>query len=125
MILVDTSVWIELLRGSIRVDWEEMGEFAICGPVMQEILQGLDDSPAANEFRRGLDKIAVVGDPVGLDAFADAAEVYRIARRMGYTIRSSTDCLIAVIAIRAGIGIWHRDRDYDHIARFTALRAVS
>ena len=124
MILVDTSVWIELLRGSIRIDWEEMEEFAICGPVMQEVLQGLEDSPAATEIRRDLDKIAIVGSPVGLDVFAEAAEVYRNGRRKGFTIRSSTDCLIAVIAMRAGIGVWHRDRDYDHIARYTPLQAV-
>ncbi len=41
-----------------------------------------------------------------------------------HTIRSSTDCLIAAIAIRNGVPVWHRDRDYDVIAKFTALRAT-
>jgi hypothetical protein len=124
VILVDTSVWIALTRGAVRIDWEEMEDFAICGPVLQEILQGLDDSAAAMEFRLGLGHLAVVGDPVALDAFAEAAEIYRIGRSKGYTIRSSADCLIAAIANRANVGVWHRDRDYDNIARFTALRAV-
>lgn len=124
MILVDTSVWVALMRGTAHVDWEEMDEFAVCGPVIQELLQGLDESPAALEFRRGLGSIAVVGDPMPLEVFTEVAEIYRAGRRKGYTIRSSTDCLIAAVALRAGIGVWHRDRDYDNIARFTALKAV-
>jgi predicted nucleic acid-binding protein len=124
VILVDTSVWIALMRGAVRIDWEEMEEFATCGPVLQEILQGMDDSEEAMEFRRGLGNIAVLGDPLPLDAFAAAAEIYRIGRSKGYTIRSSTDCLIAAIATRAGVAVWHRDRDYDNIARFTALKAM-
>lgn len=77
MILVDTSVWIELLRGTIRVDWELMEEFAICGPVMQEILQGLGDTREALETRRMIGYVTVLGDPIPLDAFEEAAEIYR------------------------------------------------
>jgi predicted nucleic acid-binding protein len=36
-------------------------------------------------------------------------------------IRSSADCLIAAIAIANGIPVWHRDRDFATIARFTLL----
>jgi len=32
------------------------------------------------------------------------------------------DCLIAAIAIDNGVAIWHRDRDYDAIAKYTPLR---
>lgn len=124
MILVDTSVWIWLMRGGGRIDWEQLEEFAVCGPIVQELLQGLDDSAAAIEFRRGLANITLLGDPVALDVFAEAAEIYRTGRRKGFTIRSSTDCLIAAMALRSGVAVWHRDRDYDNIARFTALRAV-
>jgi predicted nucleic acid-binding protein len=92
--------------------------------VLQEILQGLDDTREAIETRRTIGYVTVLGDPVPLDAFEEAAEIYRAGRRKGYTIRSSADCLIAVIAMRAGIAVWHRDRDYDSIARFTALRPV-
>jgi predicted nucleic acid-binding protein len=37
------------------------------------------------------------------------------------TIRSSADCLIAAIAIANSIPVWHRDRDFSAIAKFTAL----
>jgi predicted nucleic acid-binding protein len=38
MILVDTSIWIELLRGKRRplITEDELLEFATCGPVAQE-----------------------------------------------------------------------------------------
>jgi predicted nucleic acid-binding protein len=51
-----------------------------------------------------------------------AAEIYREGRRKGHTIRSTTDCLIAAIAIENGVPMWHRDRDYDAIAKYTPLR---
>ena len=40
MILVDTSVWIELLNGRVgsRVSQEELLNFVTCGPVIQEVL---------------------------------------------------------------------------------------
>jgi len=124
LILVDTSVWIGLIRGSILVDADQMEEFAVCGPIVQEILQGLDDSPGAAQFGKDLANIPVLGDPISLDTFKHAAEIYRTGRRFGVTVRSSTDCLIAAIAIRAGVAVWHRDRDYDHIARYTPLQAM-
>jgi predicted nucleic acid-binding protein len=35
------------------------------------------------------------------------------------------DCLIAAIAIRNSVPVWHKDRDYSLIARYTPLRAVT
>jgi predicted nucleic acid-binding protein len=34
------------------------------------------------------------------------------------------DCLIAAIAIENGVPIWHRDRDFGAIARYTGLRVA-
>jgi predicted nucleic acid-binding protein len=34
------------------------------------------------------------------------------------------DCLIAAIAIEHQVPVWHRDRDFTAIARFTALETV-
>jgi predicted nucleic acid-binding protein len=42
-------------------------------------------------------------------------------RIKGYTIRSSLHCLIAAIAIEWQTPVWHKDRDFDTIARFTLL----
>jgi len=124
MILVDTSVWIELLNGSLgsRVSEKELLNFATCGPVVQEVLQGLRQRPESEAFRQGLLALPILSDPLPNAAFLSAAEIYRLGRAKGYTIRSSTDCLIAAIAIDNGVPVWHKDRDFKSIARFTGLR---
>lgn len=124
MILVDTSVWIELLTGRLgkRVPEEELLNFATCGPILQEVLQGLRDDPASERFQDAFLALPVLSDPLPAASFLSAAEIYRFGRAKGYTIRSSTDCLIAAIAIKNNTPVWHRDRDYDAIARYTDLR---
>jgi len=57
-----------------------------------------------------------------MELFLDAAEIYREGCRRGITIRSSNDCLIAAIAIANGVPVWHKDRDYEQISRYTRLR---
>jgi len=41
-------------------------------------------------------------------------------RRRGVTVRSSIDWLNAAIAIENRVPVWHRDRDFEAIARYTA-----
>jgi predicted nucleic acid-binding protein len=126
MILVDTSVWIELLAGrrgaSLRED--DLPDFVTCGPVVQEVLQGLWPGPESDAFREAFLAIPVLSDPIPLALFLSAADIYRQGRRRGLTIRSSVDCLIAAIAIENRVPVWHRDRDFTAIARYTALEAV-
>ena len=126
MILVDTSIWIELLAGKPRhvIREEDLLRFVTCGPVIQEVLQGLRPGMQSDAFRAAFFAIPVLSDPVPLGLFIAAAEIYRQGRRRGITIRSSADCLIAAIAIEHGIPVWHRDRDFSAIARYTALEAV-
>jgi predicted nucleic acid-binding protein len=65
-----------------------------------------------------------LSDPLPVKVFLDAAEIYRRGRQKGSTIRSSTDCLIAAIAIENRTPIWHRDRDFSLIASYTSLELV-
>lgn len=126
MILVDTSVWIELLNRKPRLNIleKDLLEFCTCGPVLQEVLQGLRDDPAADAFRELFLGLPLLNDPLPARAFLLASDIYRGGRRKGFTIRSSSDCLIAAIAIDNRVPVWHRDRDFDVIAKFTDLRAI-
>ncbi len=63
-----------------------------------------------------------MASPVSLDLYCEAAQIYRSARRRDHTVRSSTDCLIAAIALHHNIPVWHHDRDFNIIARYTDLR---
>lgn len=124
MILADTSIWIDVLGGLSLTD-EEWLSLVVCGPVLQEVLQGLRPGPAAGIFRDRLLNLQIVSDPVPLNLFLAAAEIYRQGRRRGLTIRSSIDCLIAAIAIENSIPVWHHDRDFDAIATYTPLEVHS
>lgn len=95
-----------------------------CGPIIQEVLQGLKPGLGNDAFRAAFLAIPVLSDPIPLRLFVSAAEIYGQGRRRGITIRSSLDCLIAAIAIDHGVPVWHRDRDFDSIARYTALETV-
>jgi predicted nucleic acid-binding protein len=121
--LVDTSVWVEFLSGRVQpLRPSDFHQFVTCGPILQEVLQGLRAGSASEVFETKIRSLPCLGDPMPLGVFLDAAEIYREGRRKGHTIRSTTDCLIAAIAIENGIPIWHRDRDFDAIARYTPLR---
>ncbi|MDX2180874.1 MAG: PIN domain-containing protein [Bryobacteraceae bacterium] len=103
--------------------------YCTCAPVAQEVLQGRREL----EHRLSLDlalwdsfmSVLRLSDPVPFDLYLEAAEIYRLGRRKGITIRSSNDCLIAAIAIKNRVPVWHFDRDFDSIARFTALEVKS
>jgi predicted nucleic acid-binding protein len=125
VILVDTSVWIDLLNGRLgaRVPDDDLLRFATCGPVVQEVLQGLREMPAHDAFREAFLALPVLSDPLPLSIFLQAAEIYRQGRSRGYTIRSSTDCLIAAIAMENKVLVWHKDRDFGTMARYTPLKA--
>jgi hypothetical protein len=101
---------------------EDLLNFVTCGPVVQEVLQGLPDHPAAAAFREAFLALPVLGNPLSVDTFQAAAEIYRQGRNKGYTIRPSVDCLIAAIAIQHDTPVWHKDRDFDIISRLTTLR---
>lgn len=98
-------------------------QFVTCGPIVQEVVQGLREAPASASFRDNLLAIPCLSDPLHCGLFLQAADIYRRGRQKGYTVRSSVDCLIAAIAIENKVPVWHRDRDFDVIARFTDLHA--
>ncbi len=124
MILVDTSIWIELLNGRLgkSVGEKDLPNFVTCGPVAQEVLQGLREDRASEAFRGAFLALPVLGDPLPLSLSLAGAEIYRQGRSHGYTIRSSTDCLIAAIAIDANVPVWQKNRDFHAISKFRRLR---
>ncbi|MEZ5281749.1 MAG: PIN domain nuclease [Acidimicrobiales bacterium] len=125
MILIDTSAWVEFLRGTdsptcVAVDGLLGSDIAVCDPVSMEVLAG-----ARNESHlaslRGLMAMATVL-PTGPLDYEHAAALYRTCRREGRTVRKLIDCLIAAVAIEAGVPVLHADADFTTLAEHTALR---
>jgi predicted nucleic acid-binding protein len=125
VILVDTSVWIELFRSRRPLDLEQivdLDEVVTCLPVVQEVLQGFGDERAYRIARDAMFSLPMLESPLAESVFAEAVDLYRRARRAGSTVRSSIDCLIAACAIRHDCEVLHRDRDYAALARISPLR---
>ena len=131
MIVVDTSVWIDVLnerdsRQARRcVELIEGGEpVALTDIVVTEVLQGLRSEREARLVERHLRAFPILRLD-GLDDFVLAAELYRAARSVGVTIRKTLDCLIAAPCVRTGAPILHADADFDQLASCTALRVYA
>jgi predicted nucleic acid-binding protein len=125
MILVDTSIWIETFRARNPLRLEsiiDFDEIVTCLPVIQEVLQGFREEAAFRAARTAMLALPRLESPLGADVVEEAVALYRAARRQGFTVRSSADCLIAACALRNGLAVLHRDRDYPLLARVSALQ---
>jgi predicted nucleic acid-binding protein len=129
MILADTSVWIEFLRGRHTPTATAMrrrlavDEVATTDIVVMELLAGTTDELRLSKIRRALTGCTYLPQRVPADANA-AAALYRDCRRGGETPRQLTDCLISAVAVRHGLAVLQRDRDYEVIARHSTLAVV-
>lgn len=125
MILVDTSVWIPVFRRASPLDLEavvDLDEVATCLPVVQEVLQGFAEESAFRTARMAMLALPCVESPLSASLHLEAVALYRSARRAGLTVRSSIDCLVAACALRHGLEVLHRDRDYAALAAVAPLR---
>lgn len=125
MILLDTSAWIEFLRGTESQVCREverlLGEdIAVTDPIAMEILAGARGDEHLQELRGLLGRAELLRcEPVDYPA---AAMLYRQCRQSGETVRRLLDCLIGAVAVRHNVPVLHSDADFDALARHTALR---
>ena len=125
MVLVDTSVWIEVFRKPTRLQLDsviELDEIVTCLPVIQEVLQGFRDERAFRLARESMLAFPIVESPLRSEVFQEAAQLYRLARRAGVTVRSGVDCLIATCALRHDLPVLHDDRDFTLLAQVSPLQ---
>ena len=128
-VLVDTSVWIEHLRGrqgtavAELTHWlaEDADRILVNEIVTTELLRGVRTDADATQLQAALDKL-VQADPLVRDDWLLSARVYRTCRSAGLTIRSPMDCLLASHAIRLRVAVLAIDRDFEAIASCTPLR---
>jgi predicted nucleic acid-binding protein len=124
VILVDTSVWIDLFRDRttppatrLRDLLDERREIGVTPLIVQEILQGAADEREfilLNDYFSS-QRMLLAGDP--LRTHCQAARLYVDCRRRGFAPRSTIDCFIAQIAIEHRVPLLHADRDFERIAK--------
>ena len=128
MIVVDTSVWIDVLNDTPApqaqrcVQLLKSGEpIALTDVILTEVLQGLRSDREAALVERQLRAFPILRLE-DLDDFVLAASLYRTARRAGVTIRKTVDCLIAAPCVRTGAPLLHADEDFNRLATCTPLQ---
>ncbi|MDR4307104.1 PIN domain nuclease [Chelatococcus sambhunathii] len=127
MIVVDSSVLIEALRGRatpasarFRHDIDPY-EVLIGDLVLLEVLQGAYDERHAKAIERELTRfeLAAMLDP---DIAIRAARNFRELRRKGVTVRKTVDLVIGTFCIERGHALLHQDRDFEPMARHLGLQ---
>lgn len=123
MVLVDSSVWIDLLRGHESAQTRalrkliEIDEAALAPVIYQEILQGAASPERLDKLRATFRTLPFLLPKHAIETYAAAAELYVRCRQQGITPRSPHDCLVARIAVEHGVALLHDDRDYESLRR--------
>jgi predicted nucleic acid-binding protein len=118
MLLLDTSVWIDLLADrrtealGFVLQREATEGIALTEMICLEVMQGAREGVSAQKIRNILSQRQILQPLQALETYDQAAALYRAARRSGLTVRTAIDCLIAQIAIEHEALLVHNDRDF-------------
>ena len=125
MILVDTSVWVDVLRdkkGALAEAFRKRTAEEICVLsqfTQMELLQGAKDEKEWNRLDEYL--LTQYYLDCSENTWKEAARIFFELRRKGITVSSPVDCCIAQIAIESNALLLHRDGDFEKIVRVRPL----
>ena len=130
LILVDTSVWINFLKGretpaSLYLR-QNLGNILIatCPVIIQEVLQGIVNDKDFDRIKNYFSDLICLSANHTYAMAIEAAEIYRKLRKKGITIRKPNDCMITCYALNNDISLLHDDIDFLQITRHTGLKTV-
>lgn len=130
MILVDTSVWVDFLRGEdslqrrlFRRLIEDEADISMTEIIFTEILQGIKNDGEFQAIKDYLLEFPMYR-PKGIETYMHAARIYRDCRKKGKTVRRTIDCIIAAICIENDLTLLHKDSDFDLIQACTGLQVI-
>jgi len=129
MVIVDTSAWIEYLRGGLpRVankvdlcleqDLVGIGDLVYC-----EVVQGIRSPRERREVSTLLLSLPQF-DMVGFSMAEKSAANYRLLRSKGVTVRKTMDVLIGTFCAEQGLQLIHHDADFDLMAKHIGLDII-
>jgi predicted nucleic acid-binding protein len=127
MIVADTSVWIDYVRGveashTDILDYELEHSRIVTGDIIiTEFLQGFrneKDYQAAKEIMDSLEYYDFLGKEIALQS----AQNFRKLQRSGVTVRKTIDVIIATFCIENGFKLLHNDRDFNPMEEILDLK---
>jgi predicted nucleic acid-binding protein len=127
VILVDSSVWIDLLNNVVTEPVRRLRALLPTTPlligdlILCEVLQGFRIEAQARLVERSLSRFEAVSliDP---ELAVKAAANYRVLRGGGITVRKTIDVIIATYCIERGHSLLHSDRDFAPMERLLGLQ---
>ena len=127
MILIDTSIWINVLSKKQSAIYANTLQELIAGRDIAltrfqqlELLQGCKSEKEwlrLSEYLEGQNYLETKSS-----TWKSAARIFYELRKKGITVRSPIDCCIAQIAIERRVLLIHDDRDFDVIAKSFPLQ---
>ena len=129
MVVVDTSVWVDYLRGTStpQVEWLDREalrqRLGLLDLMVCELLQGVRSDEDAMRVLRYVKRFEIF-ETGGVDLAIAAAGNYRQLRHRGRTVRKTIDCLIATFCLREGHALLHADRDFNAFEELLGLRVI-
>lgn len=128
MIVVDSSVWIDNIRGAAGDHVRMLGEIhpnsiLIGDLVLTEVLQGARNDEHAAKLLREFQQFPIV-DMLSADLAPLVARNFRRLRSLGITIRKTTDLIIGTFCIENDHDLLQNDRDYLPMGRHLGLKLI-
>ena len=129
MILVDTSVWVDYLRGTATTQTMELcaqmegGPLLVGDLILCEVLRRVRSDAQARCVEVSLRRFEFVS-LADADVAVKAADNYRQLRGRGVTIHSVIDLIIGAFCIERGHALLHSDSDFEPMERFLGLQTV-
>lgn len=129
MIIVDTTVWIDYLRGAPNRETDyldrELGlqRFGLTDLILCEVLQGVPDERVFPRVLNALRRFEIY-DTGGQELAVSTAKNFLRLRQQGRTVRKTIDCLIATFCVLNGYPLLHRDRDFDPFEQTFGLSVI-
>jgi len=129
LILVDTSVWVDHLRGvqtaqTVKLEKSLVREPLLVGDlILLEILQGARNERHASQIEKEMRRFTIL--PLLDDILSvQAARNFRKLRGLGITIRKTADLIIGTFCIECGHVLLHDDRDFEPMEQHLGLKVA-
>jgi predicted nucleic acid-binding protein len=130
VIVVDSSVWIDLLNGEatppvlLLRSLRERAPVLVGDLILLKVLQGFRSEREARLVERAMRRFPI--EPMlDADLAVLAASHYRLLRAKRVTPRKTVDLVIATFCIARGHTLLHADRDFAPMAAHLGLRVLA
>lgn len=127
MIVVDSSVWIDVLRDKKTPEaerffaFEDLNVIITGNLILLEVLRGTQNDKHSENVRRRMERFPVV-TMLDRNLAIESAKNYRLLRGRGIQVRKTADLIIGTYCIEHHHSLLQRDKDFLPMAEYLGLQ---